>query len=134
MKKGLVITDNAYLLNEFIKIAEPLTPPEWSFFYCCSTDDLADKFTFLKPIHLKSEFQEIIKAYDLVISLHCKQLFPAELVKAVRCINIHPGYNPYNRGWFPQVFSIINKLPAGATIHEIDEEIDHGKIIAQQQV
>ncbi|MGB0918891.1 MAG: dTDP-4-amino-4,6-dideoxyglucose formyltransferase, partial [Flavobacteriales bacterium] len=57
-----------------------------------------------------------------------------ELVQAVRCINVHPGLNPYNRGWFPQVFSILNGLPTGATIHEIDEELDHGNIIAQQEV
>ncbi|NJR44011.1 hypothetical protein HC761_00620, partial [bacterium] len=43
------------------------------------------------------------------------------------------GLNPYNRGWFPQVFSIINGLPSGVTIHEIDEELDHGAIITQRQ-
>jgi methionyl-tRNA formyltransferase len=32
------------------------------------------------------------------------------------------------------VFSILNKLPAGATIHEMDEEIDHGGIIDQSPV
>ncbi|NJO92836.1 MAG: dTDP-4-amino-4,6-dideoxyglucose formyltransferase [Chloroflexia bacterium] len=69
-----------------------------------------------------------------MISLHCKQLFPTELVNTIKCINIHPGLNPYNRGWFPQVFSIINKMPLGATIHEIDEELDHGNIIAQQEI
>jgi methionyl-tRNA formyltransferase len=74
------------------------------------------------------------KQYDLVISAHCKQLFPPEMVRAVRCINIHPGLNPHNRGWYPQVFSILNGRPVGATIHEIDEELDHGAIIAQHEV
>jgi methionyl-tRNA formyltransferase len=32
------------------------------------------------------------------------------------------------------VFSIANGLPAGATIHEIDEKIDSGPIIAQKQI
>ncbi len=66
--------------------------------------------------------------------MHCKQLFPKEVVKNVRCINVHPGFNPYNRGWYPQVFSILNKFPAGATIHEIDEYLDHGNIIVQKEV
>jgi len=70
----------------------------------------------------------------LVLSLHCKQLFPAEMVKSIRCINVHPGYNPHNRGWFPQVFSILNNKKAGASIHEIDEQLDHGAIICQQEV
>ncbi len=76
----------------------------------------------------------IIQEYDLVFSLHCKQLFPSDIVNNVRCINVHPGLNPHNRGWFPQVFSIINKLPIGVTIHEMDEELDHGPIIVQKEL
>ena len=85
-------------------------------------------------IKVKTEWSSLVSNYELIISLHCKQLFPAELVQALKCINVHPGLNPYNRGWFPQVFSILNGLPTGATIHEIDEELDHGNIIAQQEV
>ena len=72
--------------------------------------------------------------FDLIFSLHCKQIFPADLVSSVTCINIHPGLNPHNRGWYPQVFSIINGMPAGATIHLMDEHIDHGAIFAQERV
>jgi methionyl-tRNA formyltransferase len=35
---------------------------------------------------------------------------------------------------YPHIFSIINGLPTGATIHEVDEFIDNGDIIAQQEV
>ena len=76
----------------------------------------------------------IIENYQLVISVHCFQFFPKKLVESVRCINIHPGYNPINRGWYPQVFAIINNLPIGATIHEMDEKLDNGGIIAQDFV
>lgn len=82
-------------------------------------------------VHL---WYSLSKTYDLIISLHCYQRFPSFLVQKVECINIHPGLNPYNRGWYPHVFSIVNKLPLGATIHEIDEDIDHGAIIAQHEV
>ena len=57
-----------------------------------------------------------------------------DLISKLKCINIHPGYNPYNRGWYPQVFSIIHNLPIGATIHEIDEKLDHGAIIDREIV
>lgn len=90
--------------------------------------------TDFRPIDLNKEVQHIIMKYDIVFSLHCMQIFPKKLVNSVICINVHPGYNPYNRGWYPQVFSIINGLPIGATIHIMDEEIDHGPIIDQQQV
>ena len=76
----------------------------------------------------------IARDYDLIFSLHCKQIFPAQLVESVRCVNFHPGVNPYNRGWFPQAFSIVNGLPIGATIHLMDADVDHGEIIAQQRV
>ena len=87
-----------------------------------------------KYVNVKTEMDILIENFDLIISVHCKQLFPAKLVNFVRCINIHPGYNPINRGWYPQVFAIINENKIGATIHEIDAELDHGPIIVREFV
>ena len=84
-------------------------------------------------LSVRDQIDEIVTQYNPVLSIHCKQLFPADLVRAVRCVNVHPGFSPYNRGWFPHVFSIINGLTAGVTIHEMDEQIDHGPIIVQQE-
>ena len=50
------------------------------------------------------------------------------------CINLHPSLLPYNRGAHPNVWSIIEGTPAGATLHYIDEGIDTGDIIAQREV
>ncbi len=49
-------------------------------------------------------------------------------------INLHPSYLPYNRGAYPNVWSIIDGTPAGATLHYIDEGVDTGDIIARKQV
>lgn len=87
------------------------------------------KWIFLKDIDFDDCYD-----FDMIFSLHCKKIFPKELVTRVKCINVHPGYNPYNRGMFPHVWSIINGLPAGATIHEMDEGIDTGLIIAQRHI
>jgi dTDP-4-amino-4,6-dideoxyglucose formyltransferase len=76
----------------------------------------------------------IVHNYDIVFSVHCKQIFPPSLVSRVTCFNFHPGFNPHNRGWYPQVFSLINGLPIGATIHRMDEQIDHGGIVGQKAV
>jgi methionyl-tRNA formyltransferase len=84
-------------------------------------------------LNIKERAAEIIEQYNLVISLHCRQLFPRSVVNRIRCVNIHPGFNPYNRGWYPHVFSIIDGQKAGVTIHEIDEQLDHGPIIAQKE-
>ncbi len=50
------------------------------------------------------------------------------------CINLHPAFLPYNRGNYPNVWSIVDKTPAGVTLHYIDEGLDTGDIIAQQKV
>jgi methionyl-tRNA formyltransferase len=50
------------------------------------------------------------------------------------CVNLHPAFLPYNRGAFPNVWSIIDGTPAGATLHYIDAGVDTGDIIARRQV
>ena len=50
------------------------------------------------------------------------------------CINIHPAYQPYNRGAYTNVWSIVDQTPAGVTIHYVDEGVDTGDIIAQRRV
>tara|TARA_R110002153_G_scaffold147402_1_gene298629 strand:- start:2430 stop:3107 length:678 start_codon:yes stop_codon:yes gene_type:complete len=122
--KILIITDNEYIKSNMIEV---FTNNKYRWEYSIQESinlDLKDK----------NIIQEIISTYNLVISAHCKKIFPPNLVNNIRCINLHPGLNPYNRGWFPQVFSIINHLPIGATIHEIDNELDHGPIIVQEEV
>lgn len=88
------------------------------------------------PVNLTraEEVEAILEGFDLVISAHCKKIFPPELVNNVRCVNFHPGFNPHNRGWYPQVFGLLNGQPLGATVHEMTEEIDGGPIIARQRV
>lgn len=135
----LVISDNPLLIKIFKTIVEKSVYGGVSFSYRCSfgnTDAVNNELKVLgiTPVRLKDETQEIVKRYDLLFSLHCKQIFPDAVVDQVKCINVHPGYNPYNRGWYPQLFSIINKKPFGVTIHEIDSLLDHGSVIAQKKL
>ncbi|MCF8009658.1 MAG: dTDP-4-amino-4,6-dideoxyglucose formyltransferase [Halanaerobiales bacterium] len=133
----LILTDNEYLYKEFQTLISSNNYSAYNFDFYYSYNNInfnVQNNCEIKPINLKREYIEIINNYNLVFSLHCKQIFPSELVDRVRCINIHPGLNPYNRGWFPQVFSIINKLPLGVTIHEMDKELDHGPIIIQKEI
>lgn len=50
------------------------------------------------------------------------------------CINIHPALLPYNRGAYPNVWSLVERTPAGVTVHYMDEGVDTGDIIAQREV
>lgn len=58
----------------------------------------------------------------------CLSLFPQG------AINLHPSYLPYNRGTYPNVWSIVDRTPAGVTLHQIDEGVDTGDIIAQREM
>ena len=137
----LIISDNINLCVELQKILNNKIHKNQSIDYSISPYSDIDLFSTklsCKVIQydLKNDYtiDSLISKYDLIISIHCKQFFPKKLVNKIKCINIHPGYNPINRGWYPQVFAIINDKPIGATIHEIDEELDHGLIIAQDYV
>jgi len=141
MKKILLLTDNEELLKRFKTLIHEseLDNSKYNFEYAFSFNNKAfiEKFKnvdWIKPLKVKDKVDFLTKEYEMIFSLHCKQIFPANLVNKVKCINIHPGLNPYNRGWYPQVFSILNSLPCGATIHEIDEHLDHGLIICQKEV
>ncbi|WP_445454353.1 dTDP-4-amino-4,6-dideoxyglucose formyltransferase [Flavobacterium sp. 25HG05S-40] len=137
-KNALIISDNLPLCKQFHAIikSKGINATQFTF----STSPFTDKNSFIiseeYPVcvyNMKDQnaIDEIMATYDLIFSIHCKQIFPPDLVSKVKCVNVHPGYNPINRGWYPQVFAIINDYQIGATIHEIDKELDNGHIIAR---
>ena len=66
--------------------------------------------------------------FDYILRGEFLDLFPAGVV------NLHPAYLPYNRGQYPNVWSIVEGTPAGVTLHYIDAGVDTGDIIARRQV
>lgn len=136
MKKVLIISDNPELSNYILEHIVP-REPDFVFEICFSSVNKNPeemKKLGAKIINLKEKDADFARNYDVIFSIHCKQIFPKEIVDNTLCVNVHPGLNPNNRGWYPQVFSIINKLPIGATIHVMNENIDDGDIIAQEPV
>jgi methionyl-tRNA formyltransferase len=135
-KNILIISDNPEVALKFehLLCRKKIKTVKWTFAISPLSQKTNFKFKNKKRavcynLRNHKDVCEIVRKFDLVLSLHCKQLFPVSLIKKVKCINIHPGYNPINRGWYPHVFSILYDLPIGATIHEIDKKLDHGKII-----
>lgn len=141
-KKIVIFSDNADMCAFVSKhIDDSIAYKDISVEFYCSPFSDAGYFSkhIQKPVTAfnikKAENADFLIAnYDLIISIHCKQIFPGKLVESIKCVNLHPGYNPVNRGWYPQVFAIINGLPLGATLHEMTVELDGGPIIARQFV
>ena len=128
-----VFTDNAFIFEGFSRLLPGFPEHHFDFFYSPWNGALSPREN-LRPLRLKEQDEGFFGSYDLFLSLHSKQLFPDVLVDNHLCINVHPGLNPYNRGWFPQVFSILNGLPAGVTVHKMDAELDHGPILWQEEL
>ena len=95
------------------------------------------------PIHIdldinSDQFRTLLLSNN--IDLHFMLWFPTivkkKSIKSVNkgFVNLHPSLLPYNRGMHPWYWSIVDKTPAGVTIHFIDEKIDNGPIIAQKEV
>lgn len=139
-KELLILTDNPHIGRFFFDLMErsdfkcqfsmAISPYSDMADFANITDNKIAIYDLKNTDHV----EKILQTHDLVFSIHSKQIFPPRLVNNVKCINVHPGYNPINRGWYPQVFAIIDNLPVGATIHEIDNDLDHGPIIAQEFV
>lgn len=132
MSRILFITDNVWIYSNIKTYLEGIDYSSNIDFRCSSISSPLSNV--LEAISVKNDCDFIIKHYTLVFSAHCLQFFPKSLIENVKCINIHPGYNPINRGWYPQVFSIIHNLSIGATIHEMDSKLDNGPIIARELV
>jgi len=66
--------------------------------------------------------------FDYILQPKLLDLFPAGVV------NLHPSFLPYNRGQYPNVWSIVDGTPAGVTLHYIDAGVDTGDVIAQHKV
>lgn len=66
--------------------------------------------------------------FDYILKPDFVSIFPHGVV------NLHPAYLPYNRGQYPNVWSIVDDTPAGVTLHYIDSGIDTGDIIARKDI
>ena len=73
---------------------------------------------------------------DIAVSAYFGFIVPPEVLEAVPqgSVNVHPSFLPHNRGAHPNVWSIVDRSPAGVTLHWMDQGIDTGPIIAQRQV
>lgn len=73
---------------------------------------------------------------DLGLSVYFGYILKPELLGLFSSgvINLHPSLLPYNRGAHTNVWSIVERTPAGVSLHYIDKGIDTGDLVAQREV
>jgi methionyl-tRNA formyltransferase len=72
---------------------------------------------------------------NVALSVHYHCIFSATcLARYEKMYNLHPGFLPWGRGYYPVFWALWEQTPAGATLHEISIGIDKGPIVAQLPV
>lgn len=86
------------------------------------------------PLVRSGDWRELLDGgYDLVISLLYNRIIGRQLIERCgRIVNCHPGRLPQYRGVQPGNWSLLNgERWHGVTLHEVDEGVDTGPILAQ---
>ncbi len=79
---------------------------------------------------------KVLEGIDYIISYAYGYILDKTIVSMYkgRIINLHPSLLPWNKGRDPVFWSIWDETPKGVTIHLIDESIDTGDILVQEEI
>lgn len=74
------------------------------------------------------------QGFELAVSYTYRHILTEEILEALgyNVVNLHISYLPWNKGADPNLWSILENTPRGATLHYMDARLDHGDIIAQK--
>ena len=99
---------------------------------------LKNNIPVVTPDKLKNlDFLEIIKNHDLQIVASYGKIIPSSVLSCAKygCLNIHPSLLPKYRGPSPLQTTILNNdRNTGVSIMLLDAEVDHGPILAQENI
>jgi hypothetical protein len=69
------------------------------------------------------------------LSVHFPRILAPALIDRYRSAwNLHPGLLPWGRGSHPVFWALWEGTPAGATLHELTEDVHAGPIVEQHEV
>ncbi len=71
-----------------------------------------------------------------VISYNYSYIVGADVIERLRgrIVNLHASFLPWNRGASPNFWSFVENTPKGVSIHFMDEGLDTGDLIAQEEL
>lgn len=91
----------------------------------------------LQPTKLDSEFALELKAKSLQLFIVASygKIIPQNIldIPKYKTLNIHPSLLPKLRGSSPLEYAILQEKKTGVTIIRLDNEMDHGPIITQEE-
>jgi len=74
--------------------------------------------------------------YDLGVLAWWPHVLKPQVLDMTRLglINTHPSLLPHNRGKHSSFWALMEQTPFGVTMHEVDDGIDTGKVLAQSAI
>lgn len=107
-------------------------------------------FHFISPKPLKSKILKNLKTYKsfnqfrkkekfqnfkILLNLWSSTIFTKNFLNNFEMnLNLHPSYLPYWRGKNSAYYANLNLKGNGATLHEMDDKIDNGKIFIRKGI
>ncbi len=97
----------------------------------------------LQPKTLRDDaFVDLLKKYepvsgwDVFIVVAYGKIIPLEIIEypKQKTLNLHPSLLPKLRGPAPIQGAILNEEKTGVSIMKLDQEVDHGPILSQEEV
>lgn len=86
----------------------------------------------------RADFEARIRplAPDFIVSIYFDYILDDRFIRLPKrdSINLHPGYLPYNKGFYYYAWAELDGTPAGVSIHRMVSEVDAGPIISQSRV
>ena len=100
---------------------------------------MANSISVAQPEKITSEFMDELgeSSWDLFVVAAYGKILPARLLEIPKhgVLNVHPSLLPRLRGASPIRSAILeDEKETGVTIMLMDEEVDHGPILAQEKV
>ena len=73
---------------------------------------------------------------DLIVNARTRYIYKSNILMAprLRCINVHHGILPEQRGTMCDLWALSEGRPAGFTIHQMNHKIDDGGIVRSNVV
>ncbi len=86
----------------------------------------------------RARFSEIIAPLEphYLVSVYFDYLLDDRFLDlpSIEPVNLHPGYLPYNKGFYYYVWAVLDGTPAGVSIHRMEADADAGDLISQARV
>ena len=115
---------------------------DYKVIFLTNNDNTLDLYEWLKEKTRAKVIREkltlnMVKEWTphLIVSYNYSYIISPDIIEYMegKIFNLHISYLPWNRGASPNFWSFIDGTPKGVTIHQVNDGLDTGKILVQQQ-